>query len=199
MKASLPVAGWLLGLGAWATSAQAAWVDSRVIADDVRVELERSGSATIDHAITMQIRGGPLRAFDVPLADADIAPLDGSAVSAQTESAAAPVPLALVPRPDGGLHVTIDSPKGWSRGIFSFHVRYRKNLVAPPTGGEAATREGVRRDGAMLRIAWTGAGWPEGLDNAKCTFVVPAAPTEPRPPGVGAKGEIDEDDDSEAG
>jgi hypothetical protein len=50
----------------------------------------------------------------------------------------------------------------------------------------------------MLRIAWTGAGWAEGLDNVKCTFVVPAAPTEPRPPGVGTKGD-DEEDDSEAG
>src|SRR5439155_14831739 len=88
MKVSHRVAGFWVGLGVWATSAQtsAAWVESRVIADDVRVELERSGSATIEHAVTMQIRGGPLRAFDVPLGDTDIEPLDGTVASAQTES-----------------------------------------------------------------------------------------------------------------
>jgi hypothetical protein len=199
MKVWLRLAGFSVGLGVWATSLPAsAWVESRVLADDVRVELERSGSATIEHAVTMQVRGGPLRAFDLPLGDTEIEPLDGTVASAQTENTGVSVPLALASRPDGALHVTIDTAKGLSRGTFSFHVRYKKNLVAAAAANGSAA-ESLRRDGAMLRVAWTGAAWPEGLDNAKCTFVVPAAPTEPRPPGIGTKGEIDEDDDSEAG
>jgi hypothetical protein len=155
------------------------------------VELERSGSATIDHAITMQIKGGPLRSFDLAVSDADVSPLDGTAMSAQTESQALPVPLGITPRPDGALHVTVDSPKGLSHGTFVFHVRYKKSLL---------TREGIQRDGAMLRVAWTGPAWQEGLDNAKCTFVLPSAPTEPRAPGVRAPGESDDDgEDAEAG
>ena len=192
MKVSRRGAGWLLGLAVCLrVSSASAWVETHVVADDVRVELERSGSATIDHAITMQIKGGPLRSFDLAIADADVSPLDGTAMSAQTESQALPVPLGITPRPDGALHISVESPKGLSRGTFVFHVRYKKSLL---------TRAGVERDGAMLRVAWTGPAWQEGLDNAKCTFVVPSAPTEPRPPGVRARGESDDDvGDGEAG
>jgi hypothetical protein len=191
MKVFPRIVGWLLGLGAWLqVSSASAWVETHVVTDDVRIELEGTGSATIDHAITMQIKEGPLRSFDVAIADADVSPLESTAISAQTESQALPVPLTVTPRPDGALHVAIESPKGLSRGVFVFHVRYAKNFL---------TRE-VQRDGAMLRVAWTGPAWQEGLDNAKCTFVVPSAPTEPRPPGVRAKGESEDDvDDGEAG
>src|SRR5260370_6584537 len=102
MKVSLRVPSFWVGLGVWATSlpASGAWVESRVIADDGRVELERSGSATIEHAVTMQIRGGPLRAFDLPLGDTEIEPLDGTVAPAQTENTGVSVPLALASRPD---------------------------------------------------------------------------------------------------
>ena len=93
MKVSRWVSGGLLGLGVGlASSSAAAWVETRVVASDVRVELERSGTATIDHAVTMQIKGGPLRAFDLAVADANLSPLDGTVVSAQTESQALPIP-----------------------------------------------------------------------------------------------------------
>jgi hypothetical protein len=42
----------------------------------------------------------------------------------------------------------------------------------------------IRRDGAMLRVRWTGPSWPEGRDNVACTFVVPSGPTEPRAPAA---------------
>jgi len=183
----------LVGLGVWASASPAlAWVETHVVSDDVRVELERTGLATIDHAVTMQIKGGPLRSFDLALADADVSPLDGTVVSAQTEGLLGlPIPLGVTPRPGGGLRVTVESPRGVSRGLFLFHVRYKKSLLA---------QGGVKKDGAMLRATWTGPVWPEGLDNAKCTFVLPAAPTEPRAPGIGAKDDPNEDgDESEAG
>ena len=59
--------------------------------------------------------------------------------------------------------------------MFLFHVRYRKNLL---------TGDSIRREGAMLRVRFTGPAWQEGLDNARCTFTLPSAPTEPRPPNV---------------
>jgi hypothetical protein len=193
MKVGRILAGGCLGLALWlSASPAAAWIETHVVSDDVRVEIARSGLATIDHAITMHVKGGPLRSFDLALADAELSPLEGTVISAQTDGVLGlPVPLTVTQRPDGALRVNVESTKGLSRGAFLFHVRYSKSLLS---------HDGVRRDGAMLRVAWVGPVWQEGLDNAKCTFVLPAAPTEPRPPGVGAKGDPNEDgDDSEAG
>jgi hypothetical protein len=168
-----------------------AWVETHVIADDIRVDIERSGSAVIDHAITMRVQGGPLRSFDLATADSDITPLgDSTVISAQTEGLLGiPIPLGITARPDGALRVNIESPRGLSRGIFLFHVRYRKNLLAG---------DSIRREGAMLRIRFTGPAWQEGLDNARCTFSLPPGPTEPRPPNVAPRNDdrdgVEEDD-----
>src|SRR5438445_930023 len=145
MKVAGGIFGGFLGLGIWlAASPAAAWVETHVISDDVRVEVERSGQAMIDHAITMQIKGGPLRSFDLALGDTDLSPLEGTAVSAQTEGLLGlPVPLTVTPRPDGALRVNVESTRGLSRGAFLFHVRYAKSLLA---------QGGIRRDGAMLRV-----------------------------------------------
>ena len=149
-----------------------AWVETHLVSDEVRIEVERSGGAVIDHAITMRVQGGPLRSFDVAVGDAAITPLgDGSVISAQSDGLLGlPIPLAVSPRPDGALRINIDSPRGVSRGTFLFHVRYRKNLL---------TGDNIRRDGAMLRLRFVGPAWQEGLDNASATFVLPPAPTEP--------------------
>src|SRR5438105_15907670 len=101
MKVSRRFAGPLIGFGVWASASPAwAWVETRVISDDVRIELERSGSAMIDHAVTMQIKGGPLRSFDLPVADNDASPEGGTVISAQTDGLLGlPIPLGVVPRP----------------------------------------------------------------------------------------------------
>jgi hypothetical protein len=158
--------GWLLTAGR-----SSAWVETHLMSHDVRIEVDRSGSAVVDHAIVMRVRGGGLRSFDLVGGDQDAVALpDSTVMPAQTEASAEPLPLEISPRPEGGLRVTIDSPKGVRHGAFLFHVRYQKNLLA----------SSVRREGAMLRIGWTGPTWQEGLDTARCTFVLPAAPTEPR-------------------
>src|SRR6266508_21263 len=179
-----------MALGLTATPASA-WVETHLISDDVRVEVDRFGSATIDHGITMRIHGGPLRSFDLAAADGDVIPLDdGTVISAQTEKPGPTIPLQVMPRPDGALRVNVAGGRGLSRGIFLFHVRYRKNLL---------TGDNIRRDGAMLRVRWTGPIWQEGHDNARCTFVLPAAPTEPRASGIGANADEGETDDLDVG
>jgi hypothetical protein len=171
--------GWLLVAGP-----SAAWVETHLVSHDVRVEVDRSGSAVIDHAIVLRIRGGGFRSFDLVGADQDAVPLaDSTVVPAQTEASGEPIPLEVTPRPDGALNVKIDAPKGIKHGTFLFHVRYRKNLLT----------NGIQRDGAMLRIRWTGPTWQEGLDNARCTFVLPSAPTEPRAGNQAGSDEYDID------
>src|SRR5258708_33833735 len=122
-------------------------MERHVIAHDIRVDAQRSGAGVIDPAITRRIQGGPLRSFDIAAADGDVTPLgDGTVNSAQTEGLLGlPIPLGVTPRPDGALRVNIESPRGISRGVFLFHVRYRKNLLAG---------ESIRREGAMLRVGF---------------------------------------------
>jgi hypothetical protein len=172
---SARIVAWLVGLClCLAVAPAAAWVETRLVADEIRVEVDRSGSAVIDHRITMRVHGGPLQSFDLPTADKDVTPLESTVTPAGAEgSAEASVPLELVARDKGGLRVNVTARRGLSRGVFVFRVRYRRPLLPG---------EDIRRDGAMLRVRWTGPSWPEGRDNVGCTFVLPAGLTEPRPP-----------------
>jgi hypothetical protein len=168
---------WLLGLSLSLAVAQAqAWVETRLVTDEVTVEVDRAASALISHRITMRVHGGPLKSFDLASADRDVTPLESTVMPAAAQgSAAASVPLELLPRTAGGLRVNITAPRGLSRGVFVFHIRYRRAL----TPGDD-----IRRDGALLRLRWTGPSWPEGRDNVACTFVLPSSPTEPRAPTI---------------
>jgi hypothetical protein len=169
------ILAWLTGLClCLAVAPAAAWVETRLVTDEIRVEVDPSASAVIDHRITMRVHGGPLKSFDLASADKEVTPLESTVAVAGAEgSPGAQVPLELVERATGGLRVNVVSPRGLSRGIFVFHIRYRRPLLAG---------EDIRRDGAMLRVRWTGPSWPEGRDNVGCTFLLPSSPTEPRAP-----------------
>lgn len=163
---SLVVSLWLLPATAHA------WIETRILGDDVRIEVDRAGMATVEHAITMRVRGGPLRSFDLAAPDRDAVPLEDSEVSStKADKANLPTPLLLSFRPDGALRVSVDHPRGLRAGTYLFRVRYRTNLLA--TGA-------LERDGAMLRISWSGPIWSEGIGSARTTFVLPPAPAAPR-------------------
>lgn len=166
----------LVSLAVWLlASPAAAWIETRVLGDDVRIEVDRAGMATVEHAIGLQVRGGPLRSFDLLAADRDAVPLEDSTVaSAKAADSALPIPLSVTQRPDGSLRVSIEHPRGLGSGQYLFRIRYRTNLVATSA---------LERDGAMLRLAWAGPIWSEGLGNARTTFVLPPAPTAPRASG----------------
>jgi hypothetical protein len=176
------ITAWLMGLCLWLTATRArAWVESRLMTDEVRVEVDRSASAVIDHRITMRVHGGPLKSFDLATADRDVTPLESTVAPVGSEgSAPADLPLELVPKVAGGLRVNVTGPRGLSRGVFVFHIRYRRAFLPG---------EDLRRDGAMLRLRWTGPSWTEGRDNVGCTFFLPSGPTEPRAPGAPARGD----------
>lgn len=163
----------LVSLTLWLLPSSArAWIETRLLGDNVRIEVDTEGVAVVEHAITMRVRGGPLRSFDLVGADRDALPLEGSeVVSTRAGDSAPPIPLKITERPDGALRITIDHPRGLRRGTYLFRLRYRTNLLA--TGA-------LERDGAMLRLSWAGPVWSEGFGNARTTFVLPQAPTPPR-------------------
>ena len=186
------IIAWLMGLSLWLAVAQAkAWVETRLVTDEVTVEVDRSASALIDHRITMRVHGGPLKSFDLASADKNVTPLESSVAPAAAQGAStASVPLELVPRPLGGLRINITAPRGLSRGVFVFRIRYRRALLPG---------DDIRRDGAMLRLRWTGPSWPEGRDNVGCTIVLPSSPTEPRAPTITARSDRTSAEDAAEG
>jgi hypothetical protein len=154
----------------WSPRSAHAWVETHLVSDEIRVQVERSGMALVEHAVTLRVQGGPLRSFDLAIADTEALPeASGTATAAQGEGLA--LPLQVETRPDGALRVNVESSRGVSRGLYLFRVRYRTNLL----GGDS-----LRREGAMVRLRLRGPAWQEGLDNARCTFVLPSAPSEPR-------------------
>ncbi|MDI1482026.1 hypothetical protein [Polyangium sp. y55x31] len=187
----LVASGLVLGLVTRPSSALG-WVDVHVAGDDVRVDVNKDGSARVEHKITLRVSGGPLKSIDLKGVDADAVPEpDGYVVpgrDAATNSLASAVPVTTEmlpppsrPREDGqpspsAMRIRFDADKGLSRGVFVVFVRYRTELF----------RRGlVQRDGSMARLRWTGLAWEDGFDSARATFVLPAGPTEPRPDEAG--------------
>ncbi len=160
-----------------------AWVEAHVDRDDVRITLDRSGGAKVEHRITLRIAGGPLPALDVrgvdpdavPEADGYVAPAKeaakgslASAVPAQVEV----LPQGVKPLPDGSkdlptLRVRLGD-RGLGRGVYLVLIRYSTRLLKPAL------------DGAMTRITWRGPTWDDGLDTARVIFDLPAGPSAPR-------------------
>jgi membrane protein implicated in regulation of membrane protease activity len=160
-----------------------AWVDVNVEADDVRISLDKSGDARVEHKITLKIAGGPLRSLDVRGVDADATPELDAYVVPQKEAAksslasaqsivAERMPPDTKPRADGSpapIVLRLRFDQGLGRGVYVILVRYTTRLL-----GRGAP------DGALTRIAWRGPIWDDGFDSARVTFDLPAAPTPPR-------------------
>ena len=198
-----------------------AWIENHVAADEVRLELDAAGKALVEHRVTLRTTGSErlrelvLRGVDpdaVPAGNSYVVP-ESDALSSSLESAT-PLKLELrqpprhghgSPRPgtDGAetpppveLVARVDAETGLKRGTFVFVLRYTTDLRA---------RGLLRRQGPLVEISWSGLVWEDGLDNARTTFVVPAAPTPPRavdetPEGADerAGGRADPDDGDES-
>jgi hypothetical protein len=173
-----------------------AWVEVHVEADDVRVTLDRSGDARVEHKITLKTAGSALRSLDLRGVDADAVPDADGYVVPQKEAARASLAAAQAvaaerlppdakPRPDGTpalpvLRIRFDPDRGLTRGVYVLLVRYTTHL-----GGRIVV------GGPFARLAWRGLVWDDGFDSARVTFDLPAAPTEPRPDEADPGGEAD--------
>lgn len=151
-----------------------AWIETTVLSDDVRLQIDRNGSAVVEHQMMMRVRGSPMRAFVLPGVDADAQP-EGEAVAipqrdGESAHVEAQVPLAVVMGPDGSLRLQVDDSKGLPRGTYLLKFRYRTDLVKAGA---------LEKDGTMVRLRWMGARLPNGLGSAKTVVVTPPAPTEP--------------------
>lgn len=182
---ALPAVATALALAAVSRTA-GAWVETHVVADDVRITLERDAPARVEHRITVRIAGGPLRTLDLRGVDGDAEPeaeafvvteRDASlkSLASAREVTAELIPPDNKPTRDGGPSPSVLrlrlGEKGIGRGTYVVQVRYRTRL---------AERGFVTHDGNVARVRWQGVQWDDGFDSARITFDLPAAPSPPR-------------------
>ncbi|MCC6644708.1 MAG: hypothetical protein IT374_03925 [Polyangiaceae bacterium] len=171
-------------LAAWPRSALA-WTEATVLADDVTLRLDRAGAATVDHELSLRVRGTALRALTITGVDADAAPEGDASVTltakeGKDDPGAGAQTASTQITQDGNLR--LEFAGGLPRGTYKIKVRYRTNLVA--TGA-------LLRDGPAVRLRWLGPRWANGLDAAKLVLLAPPAPQEPRATGDRADGDLE--------
>lgn len=152
-----------------------AWIDTTIASVETKVEVGPDGAAVVDNAMTLRVKGGPFRSFDIPGFDADAVP-EGEAtatpINVKDNSESGPaVPVLRQLLPDGALRLSVSEPT-IARGTFVFRFRHRTAQIKTM---------GLERDGAMVRVRYQSPKWPGALDSAKCTFLLDAGAAEPRP------------------
>lgn len=162
-----------------------AWVDLKVSNDDIKVTVEASGKATVEHRVTLLVSGGPLKSVVIKGIDADavldpngyVIPeklatkglADALHVDPVKQFAKNSNPGADPERTD--LKIDLNDGVGLKRGAWILVVRYTTDLSASGA---------LVEDGAGFLLKWKGPAWDDGLDATKATFVFPSAPTPPR-------------------
>lgn len=180
-----PAVATALALAAVSQTARA-WVETHVVADDVRVTLERDAPARVEHRITLRIAGGPLRTLDLRGVDGDAEPEPGAFViterdatlkslASAREITAEMIPPDNKPTQDGSPQPNVLrlrlGEKGIGRGTYVVQVRYKTRL---------AERGFITHEGSVARVRFQGLTWEDGFDSARATFHFPAAPSPPR-------------------
>lgn len=171
-----------------ATGLAHGWIENHVLGDEITVRVAPDGKAVIEHRLSLHTNGNVrFRKYTLIGVDRDAVPLSNSYVVPAREAlsgtldTATPLKLEVVPDNSGEgvgehearsrLEIEVEDEKGLRRGRYVLIIRYRTDLGA--TGR-------VQRDGAFMRIAWSGPVFDDGFDNARTTFLVPRAPTPPR-------------------
>lgn len=138
------------------------WVELRTVGHTATVELGRDGNATVSHELTLGVRGGPVRSFELAVADAGAEVLPDARVTKTVGGT--PLPLIVEQRPDGTLALEVDHERGLKTGQYVFVVRYRTNLLA---------RDRLVQDASSVRVHWVGPRLAGGVDGARTIFRVP--------------------------
>jgi len=144
--------------------AEAYYEESHVTADEVRVTVDTSGGARIEHALTWRLVAGQPHAFDLLGTEPSAQPEGGAMLEADDGRQ---ILASVAPVPGRGLRVTILEPKALRHGqSYRVTVAYTVNLVDT---GELA------RERTAYRLAWKAPTPTEGYEGPKVTFVLPAA------------------------
>ena len=154
---------------ALATGRAYAWQEAHQTADDQHIVVDAHGVAAVEDELHWHVVRGPLRAID--LVDFDPSAVVEPAVSVAADDGRT-LSAHAARRDERTLRITIDEPRAFARGNFTFDLRWRVDLIA--------ARE-IARDGATVRMAWSAPAALDGFDNAHVTVDLPASPEGPVP------------------
>jgi hypothetical protein len=168
-RATLTCALTCAGVAAFASSpASAYYEEAHVTGHEVRLSVDASGSARVEHTIAWQIVAGQYHFFELPETTGTLDP--ERAASLTTEDGRS-LPATLVAREGNVLRVVFEEPKGLHHGHYRISFAYREDLVKD---------HAFARDGAMWRLTWQSPSFADGYDGARVTFDLPPAIDEPR-------------------
>jgi hypothetical protein len=150
-----------------ATRGAHAWQEAHQTGDDVRVHIDASGAAQVEHRVRWHVVRGPLKGVDLLSVDAgvelepDVTILaeDGKTFTAHASR-----------KDEHTVRIAVDEPRALMRGTFVFDVRWHVDLVAA---------RALTRDGATWRLAWSSPVAIDGFDAARTVFELPSAPDAP--------------------
>jgi hypothetical protein len=146
-----------------------AWQEAHQTGDDVRVHVDASGVAQVEHQVRWHVLRGPLKSIDLVHVDGAASVEPDVPVTGEDGRAL----LAHASRHDEHtVRITVDEPRQLMRGSFTFDVKWHVDL--------AASRALVR-DGATWRLTWSSPVATDGFDAARTIFELPAAPDPPQP------------------
>jgi hypothetical protein len=155
-----------------ASPARAYYEEAHVTGDEVKVAVDSSGLARVEHTIAWHLVAGQYHSFDIPIPSEPLV-LEPT-VSVTSEEGRA-FTASLVPHESphetSGLRILFDEPKGLRHGRYQIRFSYREDLVAS---------HAFSRDGVMWRLTFTGPVFADGYDGARVTFDLPSSVEEPR-------------------
>jgi hypothetical protein len=165
-RPGITAAGALVALAIVASSdpARAYYEESRITSDEVRITVEASGLARVEHKLVWRVVAGQPKGFDLPGVE-PLATPDPTTSLESDDGHTAQASVTLVP--GKGLRVALAEPKAVHHGQqYRLNVAYGVDLVG--------ARELVR-DGSRYRLEWHAPPPADGLEGPKVTFVLPAA------------------------
>ncbi len=145
-----------------------AWVESHQAGDDIRVRVDASGIAHVEHTIPYRVKRGPLRSFDLTGVEKGVIAEEAALITTEDGKELGAHVTMLT---DHVLRVTIEEPRQLLHGVFTFHVKYTVDLVA--------SKE-LTRDGSLWKLSWSAPVATEGFDGARIVFELPPAQAEPK-------------------
>jgi hypothetical protein len=151
-------------LGALTAATRAsAWQEAHQTGGDVEIHVESDGTAAVHEVLRWHVVRGPIHWIDLenvdPAAILDpVVPVtsdDGRALGARLDR-----------KDDHGVRVTIDDPKSFARGTFTFDLRWRIDWVKAGA---------IVRDGSTWRLSWSSPTATDTFESARTTFDFPGA------------------------
>lgn len=155
--------------GFLAPSVSSAWVETRVLAQETRVDIDRTGPAIVTQELLLKVRGGPVRHFDVEGVGLEITPRSDATIRSALQGSSSQWPIGVEALEDGTFRLKFGGERGLRGGSYLLRFSYEWPLEL-----HRSVETGDR-----VKVAFVGPRIGNGIDSAKLTFSVPKGSVPP--------------------